>query len=65
MLSGSAASITMYPIIPDPKNFPDGGRSLVHTTGEVGLAGHWIKQLLHWVFIYKAKGLPGWWMIPK
>jgi sulfide:quinone oxidoreductase len=36
--------------------------SLTHTTGEVGLAGHWIKQLLHHVFIYKAKAKPGWWL---
>lgn len=64
-LSGSAASITMYPIVPDYRAYPESGRSLVHTTGEVGLAGHWIKQLLHHVFIYKAKAKLGWWMIPE
>ncbi len=64
-LDGSAASITMYPIVPDYRAYPEGGRSLVHTTGEVGLAGHWIKQLLHHLFLYKARAKPGWWMIPE
>jgi sulfide:quinone oxidoreductase len=64
-LDGSAASITMYPIVPDYRTYPGVGRSLVHTTGEVGLAGHWIKQLLHHVFLYKAQAKPGWWLIPE
>jgi sulfide:quinone oxidoreductase len=64
-LNGSAASITMFPIVPDYAAYPGSGRSLLHTTGEVGLAGHWIKQLLHHVFIYKAKAKPGWWIIPE
>lgn len=64
-LLGSAVSITMYPIVPDYTKFPKYGRSLLHTTGEVGLAGHWIKQLLHYAFIYKAKAKPFWWVIPE
>jgi sulfide:quinone oxidoreductase len=55
----------MFPIVPDYAAYPGSGRSLLHTTGEVGLAGHWIKQLLHHVFIYKAKAKPGWWIIPE
>lgn len=39
-LNGSAASITMYPIVPDYETYPEVGRSLVYTTGEIGLAGH-------------------------
>jgi sulfide:quinone oxidoreductase len=29
------------------------------------LAGHWIKQLLHYAFLYKAKAKPLWWIIPE
>lgn len=65
MLSGSAATITMSPIVPNTAKFPDTGRDLKATTGEVGLAGHWIKRLLHTLFIYKAKSLPGWSQIPE
>ncbi len=62
--SGSAASITMFPIIPDYEAYPF-GRDLKYTTGEIGLAGHWIKHILHHMFIYKAKCLPGWSVIPE
>lgn len=64
-LSGLAASITMYPIVPNFKKYPGYGRDFKYTTGEVGLAGHWIKQILHYMFMYKAKGLPFWWIIPE
>lgn len=63
--SGSAVSMTMYPIVPDHKAYPHFGRSLRYTTGEIGLAGHWIKKLLHYAFIYKAKAHPFWWIIPE
>ena len=33
--------------------------------GEIGLAGHWMKRMLHTLFIYKAKARPGWWLIPE
>lgn len=62
---GSAASITMFPVVPNYQRFPKTGRDLVHTTGEIGSAGHWIKRILHHLFLYKAKGLPGWWLIPE
>ncbi len=63
--SGSAASMTMYPIVPDYAKYPNTGRSLNETFGEIGLGGHWIKILLHYMFIYKAKALPGWSLIPE
>lgn len=63
--TGGAASMTMYPIVPDFKKYPRTGRSLKYTTGEIGTAGHWIKKLLHFAFIYKAKALPFWWIIPE
>ena len=48
---GSAASMTMYPVVPDYIKYPNTGRSLQDTYGEIGLAGHWIKLLLHYMFI--------------
>lgn len=63
--SGAAVSITMCPIVPDFEKYPETGRDLKTTFGEVGLAGHWLKSLLHYMFIYKAKGRPFWWIIPE
>lgn len=63
--SGTAASMTMFPIVPDYEKYPEAGRDLTHTTGEIGLAGHWLKQLLHHAFLYKAKAKPLWWLIPE
>jgi sulfide:quinone oxidoreductase len=65
MLKGEAASIVMSPIVPNFAHFPETGRDLGVTTGELGLAGHWIKRLLHTMFIYKAKAYPGWALIPE
>lgn len=62
---GSAASMTMYPVVPDYVKFPNAGRSIEDTFGEIGLAGHWIKLLLHYMFIYKAKARFGWFLIPE
>jgi sulfide:quinone oxidoreductase len=64
-LDGSAASMTMYPVVPDYVKYPDSGRSASDTFGEIGLAGHWIKLLLHYMFIYKAKARFGWFLIPE
>jgi sulfide:quinone oxidoreductase len=65
MFTGGAATITMGPIVPDYAKYPKTGRNLDVTSGELGLAGHWIKRLLHTMFIYKAKWLPGWSKIPE
>jgi sulfide:quinone oxidoreductase len=62
---GAAVSITMSPIVPDFVKYPESGRDTHTTFGEVGRAGHWLKTLLHYMFIYKAKGKPFWWMIPE
>jgi sulfide:quinone oxidoreductase len=61
---GSAAAMTMMPVVPDYSRFPT-GRDLGDTRGEIGLAGHWVKLMLHHLFIYKAKGRPGWQLIPE
>lgn len=62
---GSAAAMTMFPVVPDPVRYPATGRDIAGTSGELGLAGHWIKALLHHLFIYKAKARPLWWLIPE
>ena len=61
--NGSAATLTVFPIIPDYNKYPIWGRDISYTIGEPGLAGHWIKLLLHFMFIYKAKGKLFWWLI--
>ncbi|MGC8652681.1 MAG: NAD(P)/FAD-dependent oxidoreductase [Candidatus Kryptoniota bacterium] len=65
LLKGTAISMTAYPVVPDFERYPDTGRDLNYTIGEIGLAGHWIKYLLHFGFMYKAKTLPFWQMIPE
>lgn len=64
--SGNGSSITTFPIIPDHDKYPDtGGRRLGKTFGSIGLAGHWLKLVLHYAFLYKAKLKPLWWIIPE
>ena len=55
----------MYPVVPDYKKYPGTGRDLDNTTGEIGLAAHWIKHILHHLFIWKAELKPGWTLIPE
>ena len=63
---GSAVTMIMDPIIPDYKKYPNtGGRDISTTTGDYGLAGHWLKLALHHAFIYKAKMKPLWHKIPE
>ena len=64
LTKGSAASITMMPVVPDFEKY-ETGRDLGETKGEIGLAGHWMKLSLHHLFLYKAKALPGWQLIPE
>jgi sulfide:quinone oxidoreductase len=63
--TGTAVSLTVFPIVPDFERFPVYGRDLHPTSGEIGLAGHWIKILLHHLFLYKAQLKPGWSLIPE
>ena len=62
--AGSAAAMTMMPVVPDYAKYPT-GRDIKDTRGELGLHGHWVKLMLHYLFLYKAKALPGWFMIPE
>jgi len=63
--NGNAATMTVFPIVPNWEKYPQWGRDLKYTVGEAGLAGHWIKLFLHYMFIHKAKGYPFWWLIPE
>jgi len=63
--SGTAASMTVYPIVPDFRAYPEYGRDIRYTFGEIGLAGHWLKTILHHMFMHKARGRIGWTMIPE
>jgi sulfide:quinone oxidoreductase len=65
LIEGNAATMTVFPIVPDWEKYPDWGRDISYTVGEAGLAGHWIKLFLHYMFIHKAKGYPFWWLIPE
>ncbi len=64
LATGSAAAMTMMPVVPDMKRYPT-GRDAKNTRGDIGLSGHWVKLMLHYLFIYKAKALPFWFMIPE
>ncbi|MBI5918695.1 MAG: FAD-dependent oxidoreductase [Nitrosomonadales bacterium] len=63
-LNGTAATMTVYPVVPDYDKYPEFGRDMELTFGEIGLAGHWMKYMLHHAFIYQAKLNPGWSLIP-
>ncbi len=62
---GMAATMTVFPVVPDFEKYPEWGRDLNYTIGEPGLAGHWIKLFMHYLFMYKARALPGWSFIPE
>ncbi len=65
LVHGTAVSMTVFPIVPDFNKYPDTGRDLRYTSGEIGLAGHWIKHALHYAFLYKAKANPLWIAVPE
>jgi sulfide:quinone oxidoreductase len=62
---GQAAVMTVNPIVPDWEKYPKWGRNINDTVGVVGTAGHWMKLFMHYMFIYKAKAKPFWWLIPE
>lgn len=48
---GSAATMTMSPVLPGCERFPDtAGRNIAETQGEIGLAVHWLTRMLHTAF---------------
>ncbi|MCF8371231.1 MAG: NAD(P)/FAD-dependent oxidoreductase [Bacteroidales bacterium] len=65
MTKGAAATMTVFPIVQDWDKYPEWGRSTKYTMGEPGLAGHWLKWMMHYMFLHKAKGYPLWWLLPE
>lgn len=65
LFKGKAAVMTVKPIVQDWEKYPKWGRSISDTVGVVGTAGHWMKLFMHYMFLYKAKAKPFWWMIPE
>ena len=65
LFSGQAATMTVSPIVPDWEKYPKYGRNINKTVGVVGLAGHWMKLFMHYMFLYKAKAKLGWSLIPE
>ena len=64
IFKGTAATMTVFPVVPDFETYPEYGRDMNLTFGEIGLAGHWMKWILHYVFMYQAKLKPGWSVLP-
>jgi len=64
IFKGTAATMTVYPVVPDYETYPEYGRDMALTFGEIGLAGHWMKWILHYVFMYQAQLRPGWSILP-
>lgn len=64
VFKGTAATMTVFPVVPDYEKYPAYGRDMDLTFGEIGLAGHWMKYFLHHAFLYQAKMRPGWTLLP-
>lgn len=63
---GSAATIMIHPVVPDYRKYPDdAGRDSFVTHMEMGLAGAWMKRMIHTTFMHKLRGRPGWQFIPE
>jgi len=63
---GSAATIMMYPVVPDERKYPnEHGRDLFVTHMEMGLAGAWMKRMIHTTFMHKLRARIGWKIIPE
>jgi len=65
LTKGAAATMTVSPIVPDWEKYPEYGRDIKNTVGEPGLAGHWMKWFMHYMFLHKAKGYPFWYLLPE
>jgi len=63
--AGAIGPLSQAATVTDAARYPLYGRDLNRTFGEIGLAGHWIKIMLHHMFLYKARLRPGWALIPE
>lgn len=63
---GEAATIFMYPVVPDYRRFPNSdGRDPMVTHMELGTSGAWMKRMVHETFMHKFRARPGWTIIPE
>ncbi|MEJ2747131.1 MAG: FAD-dependent oxidoreductase [Anaerolineae bacterium] len=63
---GSAATIMIYPVVPDFRRYPnESGRDMFVTHMEMGLGGAWMKRMIHSTFMHKLQGRVGWKVIPE
>ncbi len=63
---GSALTMLLYPVVPNFIRYPESfGRDPFITRLESGLAGAWIKRIVHTTMYYKAQAYPGWQFIPE
>jgi sulfide:quinone oxidoreductase len=63
---GSAAVIMVHPVVPDMRRYPnEEGRDQFVTHLEMGLAGAWMKRMIHVTFMHKLQGRIGWQLIPE
>lgn len=63
---GSATVIVIYPVVPNTRRYPNEyGRDTFVTHLEVGLAGAWMKRMIHTTFMHKLRARPGWKIIPE
>ncbi len=66
MWDGAAAVIMIYPVVPDNRRYPnEQGRDQFVTHMEMGLAGAWMKRMIHTTFMHKLQGRFGWKIIPE
>ena len=65
MVDGSAAVILINPVVPNFKKYPETGRDVFASSMEMGLAGAWMKRMIHSTFMWKLQGRPGWSFIPE
>ncbi len=65
LVDGSAAVILIHPVVPNFKKYPSTGRDVFVSSMEMGLAGAWMKRMIHSTFMWKLQGRPGWNLIPE
>ena len=63
---GSGISVVVMPVVPNYLRYPDtGGRDPFSTHLEAGLAGAWMKYVIHLTMLHKLRARPGWKVIPE
>ncbi|WP_457565857.1 NAD(P)/FAD-dependent oxidoreductase [Caldithrix abyssi] len=63
---GEAGIMIIYPVVPDMRKYPNEmGRDNFVTHMELGLAGAWMKRMIHTTFMWKFQARPGWSIIPE